>query len=91
MIYIPIILSLTLLIIDLVKNKKILAPGVVFNAVTFITLFLYSFQLSYIQHTLLWQTVLLLTLCIVAFNVPVFFGYFVKRKPKSDKAVVYRD
>ena len=91
MIYIPIILSLTLLIIDLVKNKKILAPGVVFNAVTFITLFLYSFQLSYIQHTLLWQTVLLLTLCIVAFNVPVFLGYFVKREPKSDKAVVYRD
>ncbi len=91
MIFIPIILSLTLLIVDLVKNKKIFAPGVIFNAITFITLFLYSFQLSYIQHTLSWQTVLLLTLCIEAFNLPVFIGYSIKRKPKTEAIVVYHD
>lgn len=83
MIAIPILLSLVLLIVDLAVNRKIYSPGVVFNGITFATLFLYCFMLSNIQQTLSWQTVLLLTMCIMWFNIPVFIGYSLKFKKQN--------
>lgn len=84
MIIIPILLSLTLLCVDFYINRKIYSPGVVFNGITFITLFLYSFQLSYIQQTLSWKTILLLTLCIIWFSIPVFIGYSLRFKKREN-------
>ena len=87
MIAIPIILSLVLLVLDIIKNRKIYSPGVVFNGITFVTLFMYSFRLSEIQQDLSGKTILLLTLCIVAFNLPVLIVYFVKRKNITDSKI----
>lgn len=80
MIYTLLITILALIIIDVIKNKKLLTPGLIFNGIFFITLFLYSFELSYIQQTLSDKTLLLLFCCVVAFNTPVFISYY--RKPK---------
>ncbi len=80
MIYTLLITILALIIIDVIKNKKLLTPGLIFNGIFFITIFLYSFQLSHIQQTLSDKTLLLLFCCVIAFNVPVFISYY--RKPK---------
>ncbi len=86
MIAIPILLSLVLFVFDFVMNRKIYSPGVVFNVITFVTLFLYSFMLSNIQQILSGRTVLLLTMCIIWFNIPVFLGYSIKPKqPNPEK------
>ncbi len=72
------IVLVLLILLDFLKNKKIFTPGILFNGIFFVTLFLYSFQLSYIQHDLLPRTVAILFLCVVGFNIPVFLCYFTK-------------
>ncbi len=84
MIAIPILLSLSLLVVDFYINRKIYSPGIVFNGITFLTLFLYSFQLSDIQQTLSERTVLLLTMCVMWFNIPVYIGYAIKIKKNTN-------
>ncbi len=83
MIYTILILLAALIIIDVAKNKKLLSPGIVFNGIFFITLFLYTFRLSYIQRVLTNKTLLLLFCCVIAYNIPVFIYYF-RKKPKRD-------
>lgn len=68
MIYVLLILLLLFCIIDLCKNKKIFSPSFIFNAIWFITLFLYQFKLSYIQQDLSYRTIFIFYICVISFN-----------------------
>lgn len=80
MVWITILLPLVLLIVDLWQERKLYSPAVVFNGIFFVTLFLYNFKFSTIQHDLSSRTLLLLFLCEVGFNLPVFISKY-GRKP----------
>lgn len=68
MIYGLLILLLLFCILDFWKNKKIFSPVFIFNAIWFITLFLYQFKLSYIQQDLSNRTLLIFFVCVISYN-----------------------
>ncbi len=70
---------LILIVFDLLKNKKIYTPGVIFNGIFFITLFLYGFYLSHIQNYLCYETLWVMLFAVAAFNIPVFHSYYKKK------------
>lgn len=70
---------LILIVFDLLKNKKIYTPGVIFNGIFFITMFLYGFYMSYNQLILDYRTLWLLLLCVAMFNIPIFRSYYVPK------------
>lgn len=79
--YIALLAVLLILIIaDFMRNRKIYSPGIIFNGIFFVTLFLYVFKISYIQDELLPRTVLCLWLSVIVFNVIVFGYYFTHKK-----------
>lgn len=67
-----ILLITFLLIINDILKKRMDSPTFVFNTITFITLFLYSFQLSLLQHQLSDSLVLILLTSIFVFNITSF-------------------
>lgn len=78
MIYFILCLLVVLMVVDFIKNKNIFSPGFIFNAIFFVTLFMYIFRLSYMQQELSIMTCVLLFICIVGYNLPVFIYYFAK-------------
>ena len=85
--WIIILFPLVLLVVDFWKERKIYSPAFLFNGIFFVTLFLYSFKLSNIQHDLSTRTVLLLFLCELGFNLPIFIS---KLNEKPIKLVEYK-
>lgn len=86
MIYILLIFLLTLIIIDLVKNKKIHTPGVVFNGMFFFILFIYNFYLSDIQQILTTKTLVILFLSIASFNLAlVSYNIIIPEEKNNEK------
>lgn len=85
LVIITILLPLVFLIVDVYKERKIYSPSVIFNGIFFITLFLYSFKLSYIQQDLSSTTLWCMFLCEIGFNIPIVISYFIKKK--DDKKV----
>ena len=83
LVIITILLPLVFLIIDIYKERKIYSPSVIFNAIFFVTLFLYSFKLSYIQQDLSNTTLWCLFLCEIGFNIPIVISYFIKKKDNA--------
>lgn len=67
-----------LLIFDFKKYKKIYTPSIFFNGIFFITLFLYNLYLSELQQKLSNRTMLILYLCVIAFNIANPFIRFLK-------------
>lgn len=78
MIYLLLVFLFTLIVLDFVKNKKLHTPGIIFNLVFLVSLFLYNFYLSDIQQTLTSKTIWIITSFIVAFNIPIFRNYYKK-------------
>lgn len=68
------------LVLDILKTKKIYSPGVIFNGIFFVTLWLYELKLSYIQHDLLPRTVFCLWVAVICFNVAYFFCGLINTK-----------
>lgn len=84
MIYFFICYLFVVLVLHIVLTKKIYSPGVIFNGMFFLTFFLYSFRLSYIQNALVPKTILIFFLSNVAFNIPLLVKFVVeKRKAKK--------
>lgn len=73
------LLLLVLIVVDLMKNKKIYTPGVIFNTIFFVTMFLYGFYMSHNQLVLDYKTLWLLLVCVAAFNIPVFRSYYIPK------------
>lgn len=69
--FLLIILILILLLVNYIICRKLFSPGVIFNGIYFITLFLYSFYLSDLQQILSNRTILLLSVSVIFFNIPV--------------------
>lgn len=93
LVIITILLPLVFLIIDIYKERKIYSPSVIFNAIFFVTLFLYSFKLSYIQQDLSTTTLWCLFLCEVGFNIPIVISYFIKKKDNTscNKSIIINE
>ena len=79
MLYLLLVFLLILIVVDLLHNKKIYTPGVVFNTIFFVTMFLYMFYLSHIQQTLSYQTLWVISACVFGFNIPIFNSYYKSR------------
>lgn len=84
MIYLLFIFLVTSIVVDLLRNKKIYSPVVVFNGMFFIALFLYNFYLSYLQQILSSKTIWIITLFIIAFNL-----IFIKDLYKPKRQIIY--
>lgn len=83
-----IILYLLLLIfiaIDFIKDKKILSPVKIFNAIWLIIYALYSLNLSYIQQPLSERTIIIFIVCIFFYNVSCLLIKKFYPKTKKDK------
>lgn len=78
--YILLFLLLFLCVIDFKINKKIFSPTFLFNFIWFITLFLYEFKLSHIQHDLTERTILCFYICVVSYNLIMYIIKFLKLK-----------
>ncbi len=76
MLYLFLMFTFTLIVVDLYHNKKIYTPGVIFNTIFFATMFLYSLYLSHNQMILDYRTLWLLLVCVAMFNIPIFRSYY---------------
>ncbi len=94
-----IIFLLILLIVNYYICRKIFSPGVIFNGIYFVTLFLYSFYLSDLQQVLSSRTIILLFVSVICFNIPVILlalknkynvGVFNIKKKRPPKTFKYR-
>ncbi|MBQ4542005.1 MAG: oligosaccharide repeat unit polymerase [Clostridia bacterium] len=93
LVIITILLPLVFLIVDFYKERKIYSPAVLFNAIFFVTLLLYSFKWSHIQQDLSTTTLWCLFLCEIGFNIPIVISYFIKKKDnkKTDEPIIINE
>lgn len=70
-------------IISILKKESIFSSTFIFNIMWLITLFLYQFDLSYIQHDLSNMTLLIFFICIVIYNITAIFSGMWKKKDKN--------
>ena len=87
-IYFLIVLIIGLCILDYVRNRNVLSPGFAFNIVWLVTLILYQFKLSYIQHDLSMDTIFIFSLCASCYNISVVLTRLLFNNKTKDKTIV---